>query len=95
MDGEWKTDIEVVECTLDAKRQLLHKVQKDIVDNFKVGDSDNNDKIEDEDKEDDKGSKSTAGSFRAQARRRRRRQHSPIRLSRWHAKKSSKSSIPL
>ena len=60
-----KQEIEAAKCDLDAKMQLLREVQKDIVDNLKVGNGDNDDKIEEENKEDDEGSESVAGSLPA------------------------------
>jgi hypothetical protein len=60
-----KRDIEAAKRNLDAKRQSLCEVQKDVVDNLKVGNGENDDKIEEEDKEDDEGSKSVAGSLPA------------------------------
>jgi hypothetical protein len=44
-----KWEIKGTEHTLNAIRQSLCEVQKDIVDNFEVGNHDNDDKIKDED----------------------------------------------
>ena len=60
-----KREIEAAKRDLDAKMQSLREVQKDIVDNLKVGNGDNDDKIEEEDEEDDEGSESVAGSLPA------------------------------
>jgi hypothetical protein len=40
-----KQEIKAVECALNAKRQSLCEVQKDIVDNFEVGNGDNDNKV--------------------------------------------------
>ena len=60
-----KREIEAAKRDLDAKMQSLREVQKDVVDNLEVGNGDNDDKIEEENKEDDEGSKSVAGSLPA------------------------------
>jgi hypothetical protein len=60
-----KQEIEAAECDLDAKRQLLREVQKDVVNNLEVGNRENDDKIEEDDEENDEGSESVAGSLPA------------------------------
>jgi hypothetical protein len=58
-------EIETAERDLDAKRQSLREVQKDVVDNLEVGNGENVDRIEEEDEDEDEGSESAAGSLPA------------------------------